>query len=96
MEYFKELGCFNFTSPPQSICTFRIPRKEVCQKVYAISRISPYINKNKILLQCLIIKSHFNNCLLAWLICSRQLNNEINKVQESALRLTVLTRKVVR
>ena len=34
-----------------------------------------------------MIKSQFNHCPLAWMFCSRESNNLINKVQERALRL---------
>ena len=33
-------------------------------------------------------KSQFNYCPLAWMFCSRQSNNLINKVHETSLRLT--------
>ena len=35
-----------------------------------------------------MIKSQFNCCPLAWMFCSRKLNNLVNKVQERALKLT--------
>ena len=33
------------------------------------------------------IKSQFNNCPLIWIFHSKQLNNQINKTHERALRL---------
>ena len=35
-----------------------------------------------------IVKSQFNYCPLVWIFCARRPNNLINKVQETALRIT--------
>ena len=62
--------------------------KKVGQKLYALLKISPYLDENKKkLLYCSIIKSQFNYCPLVWMFCSRKSNNLTNKVQQKALRL---------
>ena len=57
-------------------------------KLFAISRMSSYMNANKlrILMRAFVI-SQFQHCQLAWMFHSRYLNNRIDKIHESALRI---------
>ena len=66
---------------------------KLCQKasnkLYALARISPYMNQNKLrYLMKAFITSQFQYCPLIWMFHSRQLNQKINKIQERALRIT--------
>ena len=71
-----------FDSHIKSMC------RKVGQKLSALSRISPYLETNKKeLLFKFMVKSQYNYCRLVWMLCSRNANNLINKIQESSLRL---------
>ena len=66
---------------------------KLCQrasnKLYALARISPYMDHNKLrILMRAFITSQFQYCPLVWMFHNRQLNQEINKIQERALRIT--------
>ena len=66
---------------------------KLCQKasnkLYALARISPYMNQNKLrYLMKAFITSQFQYCPLIWMFHSRQLSQKINKIQERALRIT--------
>ena len=74
--------------------TFESHIKRMCRKagqklsVLSRSRISPYLETDKKeLLFKSMVKSQFNYCPLAWMFCSRNANNLINKIQERSLRL---------
>ena len=57
-------------------------------KLYAISRLRPYLQGEKlILLVKSYVTSQFNYCLLLWAHTSRSNNNKINSLHERALRL---------
>ena len=58
------------------------------QKLSALARIVKYltIDNRKILLNS-FITAQFNYCPLIWMSHSRTLNNEINRIQERALRI---------
>ena len=58
------------------------------QKLSALARIAKYltIDKRKILLN-LFITAQFNYCPQIWMCHSRALNNNINRIQERALRI---------
>ena len=61
--------------------------KKASNKLHALARISKYITKDKlrtIMNAFFLLSSH---CLLVWMFHNRTLNNRINKLQESALRL---------
>ena len=45
------------------------------------------MNRKKILFNS-FVKSQFNYCPLIWMFCSRTRNNQINSIQERALRIT--------
>ena len=65
---------------------------EICrkagQKLYALGRLKPYLDKGKlILLMKSFIISQFNYCPLIWMFTSRGNNNRINSIHERALRL---------
>ena len=62
--------------------------KKVSGKIHALSRISNYMehNKLKILIRT-FIKNEFNYCPLTWMFHNRTLNNKINKLHERALRI---------
>ena len=71
-----------FDSHIKSMC------RKAGQKLSALSRISPYLETDKKeLLFKFMVKSQFNYCRLVWMLCSRNANNLINKIQESSLRL---------
>ena len=62
--------------------------KQASSKLYALARISRYLNehKRKILMKSFII-SQFNYCPIIWMYCQRKSNNLINRIHERALRL---------
>ena len=70
------------TASVTSIC------RKACQRLKALSRISPYLrrNKKKLLFKSMG-KSQFSYCPLVWMFCSRNASNVINKTQERSLRL---------
>ena len=62
--------------------------KRANQKLHALSRISRYIEQNKLkLLMRAFVTSQFSFCPLVWMFHSRNLNNKINRLHERALRL---------
>ena len=72
---------------------FHAQIKNICRKagqiLSALLRMSLYLDQGKkVLLSKSMIKSQFNYCPLAWMFCSKQSNNLINKFHESGLRLT--------
>ena len=72
--------------------TFDNHIKSICwkagHKLSALSRISPYLEKNKkeLLLKSMM-KSQFSYCSLVWMFRSRNANNFIDKILERFLRL---------
>ena len=62
--------------------------KQASNKLYALARISQYLNdhKRKLLMKSFII-SQFNYCPIIWMYCQRKSNNSINKIHERALRI---------
>ena len=66
----------------KSIC------KKASNKLYALARISTYLNehKRKILMKSFVI-SQFNYCPIIWMYCQRKSNNLINRIHERALRI---------
>ena len=66
----------------KSIC------KKASSKLYALARISIYLNehKRKILMKSFVI-SQFNYCPIIWMYCQRKSNNLINRIHERALRI---------
>ena len=65
------------------------PCRKVSNKLYALARISPYMDQNELrALMRAFITSQFQYCPLIWMFHSRQLNQKINKIQERALRIT--------
>ena len=72
----------NFKSHVSELC------KTASQKVTVLSTLSSYQqNSEKKLIFNSIIKSQFRFCPLVWIICSRTLNNMINKLHERSLRI---------
>ena len=72
--------------------TFETHINKLCKragnKLYALSRMSQYINSNKLrILMRAFVMSQFQYCQLAWMFHSRHLNNKINKIHERALRI---------
>ena len=62
--------------------------KNASKKLYAIRRISKFLNKEKLLLIInSFVLSNFCYCPLIWMNCSRLNNTKINKIHERALRL---------
>ena len=73
--------------------TFHQHIKKMCrkagQKLSALLRLSPYLDTNKRKsIYTTMVKSQLNYCPLVWMFCLRGSNNLINKLQESALRIT--------
>ncbi len=62
--------------------------KQASNKLYALARISHYLNehKRKILMKS-FITSQFNYCPIIWMYCQRKCNNLINRIHERALRI---------
>ena len=62
--------------------------RKASQKLHALFRISQYLSQHKkrILFQTFIM-SQFNNCPLVWMCHSRGLNNKINNIHKTALRI---------
>ena len=63
--------------------------KTAGQKLNASARIAPFmeINKKRTIMK-VFVESQFSYCLLIWMLHSRELNNEINRIHERALRIT--------
>ena len=58
------------------------------QKLYALARISKYLNNSKLkIIMKTFVQSQFNYCPLLWMNHNRILNNKINKLHERALRI---------
>ena len=62
--------------------------KQASNKLYALARISHYLNehKRKFLIKS-FITSQFNYCPIIWMYCQRKCNNSINRIHERALRI---------
>ena len=62
--------------------------KHASSKLYALARISHYLNdhKKRILMKT-FITSQFKYCLIIWMYCQRKSNNLINRIHERALRI---------
>ena len=72
----------NLNSHISKIC------KKAGSKLYATSRLRPYLQREKlILLAKSYVTSQFNYCPLLWAYTSRSNNNKINSLHERALRL---------
>ena len=62
--------------------------KKVANKLHALTRIVPYLDKKQInLLYNPSFKGQLSYCPLIWTFCSRSSNNLINKLQKRALRV---------
>ena len=63
--------------------------KKANLKLNALARITRFMNvsKKRIIMKS-FIKLQFGYCPLIWMLHSRELNNKINGIQESALRIT--------
>ena len=60
--------------------------KKASQKLHAISRISSYLNKNKLrLIMNAFFSSQFGYCPLVWMFHNRRYNNKINCLHEQML-----------
>ena len=72
----------NFSDHISNLC------KRANQKLHALTRISRYIDQNKLkLLMRAFVTSQFSFCPLVWMFHSRTLNNKIDKLHERALRV---------
>ena len=62
--------------------------KQASNKIYALARISNYLNeqKRKMLMKSFIV-SQFNYCPIIWMYCQRKSNNLINRIHERSLRI---------
>ena len=64
-------------------------RKNACQKLNALARLSPFMNVDKkIMIMKAFIESQFGCCPLVWMFHNRRLKNKINRIHERALRIT--------
>ena len=65
------------------------------QKLYTLSRISSYIslNQRRMIMQSFIM-SQFGYCPLIWMNHNRSLNNNINRIHETALRIVYRDQKI--
>ena len=73
---------FNFNEHVTNLC------KKANQKLHALARISKYLNEDKLkFLMKTFIQSQFNYSPLVWMFHSTTLNNKINRLHESALRV---------
>ena len=73
---------FKFEKHITDICN------KASQEMHVLFRITSYMSLNKWrLLMKTFVESHFNYCPLIWMFHSKRLNNEINNVQEKALRI---------
>ena len=72
----------SFKKHVQALC------KKASQKLHALTRISIYMepDKLKLLMKAFVI-SKFSYCLLIWMFHDRNLNNKINRIHERALRI---------
>ena len=62
--------------------------KTAHQKITALARVTPYMSmKEKKLLVSAFFESQFSYCPLAWMCCSKELNDKINRVHERCLHL---------
>ena len=62
--------------------------KKVANKLHALTRIVPYLDKRQInLLYNSSFKGQLSYCPLIWTFCSRSSNNLINKLQKRVLRV---------
>ena len=79
----------SFENHVSSLC------KKASQKLHALARVVNFMDlaKRKSLMKA-FITSQFNYCPLIWMFHSRQLNNQINKIQERALRLVYKNNKL--
>ena len=79
----------SFENHVSSLC------KKASQKLHALARVVNFMDlaKRKSLMKA-FITSQFNYCPLIWMFHSRQLNNQINKIQERALRLVYKDNKL--
>ena len=71
---------------------FRSHQKKLCKKalqnIWALSRLTNYLNDFKKIIFYATIKSQFSYCPLVWMFLSRQ-TNMINKLHGKALRLVL-------
>ena len=79
----------SFENQVSSLC------KKASQKLHALVRVVNFMDlaKRKSLMKA-FITSQFNYCPLIWMFHSRQLNNQINKIQERAFRLVYKDNKL--
>ena len=62
--------------------------KKASQKLHAITRISSYLDKNKLrLIMNAFFSSQFGYCPLVWMFHNRRYNNKINRLHERMLRI---------
>ena len=60
--------------------------KKASQKLNALARIAPYIQKRRTIMKS-FVTSQFSYCPLIWMFHGRRLNNKINSIHERALRI---------
>ena len=61
--------------------------KQASNKLYALARISNYLNeqKRKLLMKSFII-AQFNYCPIVWMYCQRRSNNLINRITRKSIK----------
>ena len=72
----------NFNKHVSTLC------KKVNLKLHALARVANFMSTDKLrIIMKSFIESQFGYCPLVWMIHSRAINNQINKLHERALRL---------
>ena len=72
----------NFNEHVDNIC------KKANNKLQALARIAKYLSPGKLrIIMKIFIESQFNYYPLTWMFHSRQLNSNLNKLHERALRI---------
>ena len=100
-EYFVKVA--NFTTPNSQsknycvsqlivssrlMCTLVIYVTKQVKKLHAITRISHFMDiKQRQIIMKAFIYSQFGYCSLVWMFHSRKMNNHINKIHETSLRI---------
>ena len=69
----------SFKKHVQTLC------KKASQKLHALTRISVFMEPEKLKLLMTFVMSQFSYCSLTWMFHDRNLNNKINRIHERAL-----------
>ena len=80
--------------------TFEMHINKLCKKagkkLFAFSRMSPYMNSNKLrIVMRAFVMSQFQYCQLAWMFHGRHLNNKINKIHEKDFKNSLQVTRIM-